>query len=143
MIRLPDRSKKHKLKITINNLTRNVDLCLPGLVESLQLNSASEHVGVCLLYGHLASHSVASVRVFVCLCDISMEELSLTLPPLQLRFWVPAFGHALENHPSVVNSQDGYIWYRNHAYSDRHATIREIRNLSTLTYSLFYLTYQH
>ena len=78
--------------------------CLSGLVDVVLLDSTGEAVAVSLLHSHSAADSIEVIRTSDCLCRSSREEVSLTVQPEHLRFWIPACRVTLENH-----STDGSI----------------------------------
>ena len=77
-------------------------MCLSGLVGVVLLDSTGEAVAVSLLHSHSAADSIEVIRTSDCLCRSSREEVSLTVQPEHLRFWIPAGRVTLENHSAAV-----------------------------------------
>ena len=77
-------------------------VCLSGLVDVVLLDSTGEAVAVSLLHSHSAADSIEVIRTSDCLCRSSREEVSLTVQPEHLRFWIPACRLTLENYMSFL-----------------------------------------
>ena len=79
---------EHIIKVIMS--TWNMYVCLSGLVDVVLLDSTGEAVAVSLLHSHSAADSIEVIRTSDCLCRSSREEVSLTVQPEHLRFWIPA-----------------------------------------------------
>ena len=88
--------------------TWNMYVCLSGLVGVVLLDSTGEAVAVSLLHSHSAADSIEVIRTSDCLCRSSREEVSLTVQPEHLRFWIPASGFTYQQH-SITDFRDLYV----------------------------------
>ena len=81
-----------------------MDVCLPGPVDVLLVDSTGEGVTESLLHSHSAADGVEVIRTSEGLCRSSREQLSLSVQPQHLRLWIPASRLTLENHFTHVFS---------------------------------------
>uniref|UniRef100_A0A671TP85 Ig-like domain-containing protein n=1 Tax=Sparus aurata TaxID=8175 RepID=A0A671TP85_SPAAU len=92
-VRGPDDLYTVSSRVTVEKRHSNSFTCRVQQNSTNQTREAHIHVPavvVSLLHSHSAADSIEVIRTSDCLCRSSREEVSLTVQPEHLRFWIPA-----------------------------------------------------